>query len=74
VKAELDAAKAQAAQLIEQANRRAAQLVEEARTRLLKVSVFVNKRKKLLIKTSILLAKNYVNKLLPWQLLAQRKF
>lgn len=32
MKAELDAAKAQAAQLIEQANRRAAQLVEEART------------------------------------------
>src|SRR5690606_33245972 len=32
VKAELDAAKAQAAQLIEQANRRSAQLIEEART------------------------------------------
>jgi F-type H+-transporting ATPase subunit b len=48
---ELDAAKAQAAQLIEQANRRAAQLVEEARTKhQLKVSVFVNKRKKLLIR------------------------
>ena len=61
VKAELDAAKAQAAQLIEQANRRAAQLVEEA-------------RKKLLIKISMLLAKNYVNKLLLWQLLAQKKF
>lgn len=32
MKAELDAAKAQAAQLIEQANRRGAQLIEEART------------------------------------------
>jgi F-type H+-transporting ATPase subunit b len=32
VQAELTAAKAQAAQLIEQANRRAAQMVEEART------------------------------------------
>ncbi len=64
VKQELDAAKARAAQLIEQANRRAAQLIEEARTQLrLKVEgVFVNRLKKLLIKKSILLAKNYVNK------------
>ena len=65
VKAELDAAKAQAAQLIEQANRRGAQLVEEARTQAsAEVSVFVNKQKKLLIQKSILLVKNYVNKLL----------
>jgi len=63
VKAELDAAKAQAAQLIEQANRRGAQLMKKLVLKLrLKVSVFVNKLKKLLIKRSILLAKNYVNK------------
>ena len=41
---------------------------------LLKVNVSVNRRKKLLIRTSMLLAKNYVNKLLLWQLLAQKKF
>lgn len=74
VKQELDVAKAQAAQLIEQANRRAAQLIEEARTQAAAEGERIRQQaKKLLIRRSILLAKNYVNKLLPWQYLVQKK-
>ena len=73
VKGRIRCSKAQAAQLIEQANRRAAQLVEEARTQAsAEGDSYSSTSEKLLIQKSILLAKNYVNKLLNWRLLVQK--